>query len=1278
MKSLLTKTSLILLIALAFSVNAWAQSNPTPFNLSGGDYSFTTWNNTSTAGTYPANMILHTTPTLDVPISGVFDKDWTAAYNLSSAARFNGAGTNGLYFLNTGSTNSGQGFIGEIVLALNTTNRTQTTLSFIGGFVNIAGTSSRQYALRAQYRLGTTGAWTDIVDGSNNPVEYKNTQYLTDGSSTPAHNTNFSNVLLPSVTDNQPVVQIRWIYYQIGTGSGNRPTYRLDDIAVTSQSLFGTPTQLVVSGLTPANPVTNVPFTLTIRAVDEYGVPKYVASNTDVRVLLYWGNGTLAGTTTKTMAAGTNVISFNDLKYNVAEGMQVKFQAISGVALDSGKHNIYVKTGPTNAKFFDVYTKGYTGVVNHTFTVRALNADGNPNEYYDFYPITLNLLSGPGTIGGTTTQIAMNGIATFNDITFSAAGTYVFSAIVPGLANPQSVTVTVKDVPAFAELIIPSHIKGDGSFLPTGNGRAPQFALVSFSGLHPNTEYTYVTSGMLAADVPTTYFGAGNNLYYDYKTNTYSYTSNATSLSNSAERSTFKTGASETTKQIWVNLVPTTNSKFNVGNQVVWCVYLANEFGDQISRNTTVQTSLSARFGTGTNDVTGLYDKNSRLNPKNYVVFYDMNGKALSAALIQDEGATLTTVGFPHQAPAFYANLDYSNGAWATFVPNNLGGGIRSISEYTVNGVKVFDWTDDDAIWAGVNTINPNKGSNGLAFETPFVEFTNLDSYSNICNTGSFDFMWDYNGVETLSIQVSLDNGDTWETIVAGYPASEGKFNWMIQRVSFADKYLMFRIFSDEHPYIVDQADGVMIFDTPQIDNYSKSEVYCKGSEVTIEVIATGSNILYQWYKDGIIMPGQNLPYLYFKTIDYNNTGVYHCVISGSAASGCNSVQTGDIVVYIARPTSIAKQPQSMFINLGGSAFFEIDPAANGIPTTYKYYYQWYSDGTAMKDDARIQGTQGRILTFNSVIFSDLAKKYTCRVTALCGIAYSDTVRLTQSEISIVTQPKDKRLCEGEDVVLDVAVQNNKNLEVKYYWMKGSYRVTNDARISGANTTTLTITDVKESDMGNYQLVVEIAGKEYKLYSNGAYVYVVTIPVITFQTPNQNLVEDDELELEIKSKSTTTVQNVSWKKDDVLLPEYTTTKLYKQFVETGDAGSYVCTIQNECGTVVSDPIIVKVAAKGISSVEEIVAGEVILNQPVPNPTSEYTQFDYVLPAQSQVTISITDMFGKSVASFDQKTLTEGTYKFEVNVSELNIPSGIYFINVSTKFGVSTQKLIVLE
>lgn len=1278
MQKLLTKTSIVLLFVLAICYSGLSQTNPTPYDLSMGSYSLMSWSSTSGAGNYPANFIFHTTPTLDVPLNGTFDKDWTAAYNLTSNARFIGLNNDGIGFLNTGSTNSGQGFIGQAVMAINTINRTQIKVDWLGGFVNIAGTSSRQYALRMQYRVGTTGNWNDVYDGNGNIAEYMNTNYLTLGVNTPADAKNFS-VILPSECDNKPNVQIRWVYYQIPGGSGNRPQYRLDDIVISTQSSFGTPTKLAVDSYFPENPMQNIPFTIVLKSIDDNGVAKYVNSNTTIKASVYYGTGVLMGTTTKTMVAGTNRLSFDDLKYNKVEPLEIKFEVLSGDPLEHTKKSYIMQPAPTIAKFVDLYSKGHVGVVHHKFYVQAQNADGTPNIYYDNYTVNLNLISGPAALTGTTSKKTIDGIATFDDIIFPVAGTYVLGATVPGLTLQQNITVTVLNQPTFSTLIIPQFIKGNGSFLPTGNGRTPSFALVKFDGLHPNTEYTFVTTGVLPTEVATpTVLGAGNNIYYDYKTNSYSYTSAATNIADPANRSVVKTGPGQTSLTFWVNIVPTTNSRFtNLSNLIHWLVLLGNEYGDVISRNVSATSSKQIEYGTNSTQATGFYDTDSRLAPKTYLVFYDNANNPVTTTLIQDEDATLITPGFPHQAPYFYEMLENSNGAWATFLPNTLASGVRKIEHRTMDGAIAYTWTDPDGTWNGISTINPNKGSAGLYFETPHVKFLNLTNNSNICNEGVFTFLWDAHGVYSVTIQASIDDGETWTTIGTGIDATLGKLDWKVQRATWQGKSLQFRIYSDEHPYLVNLATNVFIYDTPVIEHHSKGEVYCINSEVTLETVATGTGLNYQWYRDGELLPGENNPFLYFNKIDYKNTGIYYCIVS-SPFSGCKSVQTNDIVVYVARPTAIGKQPQTMFANTGGSAYFEVDPAANGIPVAYTYTYQWYADGVAMTDNARIQGTKNRKLIFNVVQSTDIGKTYTCTISALCGTATTEGVKLSQFDVSFSQQPTDKRGCSGESVTITSALTNQNNVKVKYQWMKGTYRLINNDRISGADSPELTIKKASKDDNGAYQLVVEVVDKGYSIKSKTVTVFVVSKPEIANQPTSIEVAEGRELLIPIDLGSTAKPYTIEWYKDGNKIDDATEPTYRVAVATAADAGTYSIIITNECGSITSADIVVKVKAPGITSVDETVAGEPVLFAPVPNPATNLSVVQFTLPVETLANITLSDIYGNQVAVLANGNISSGLHNLTVNAGELKLANGIYFINMTTKFGTFSQKLVIVQ
>ncbi len=205
------------------SINVYSQTSPTPFDLSGGNYSFTTWAATSTAGTYPPNMYFHITTTLDPGLAVAMTGNYSGAYS-GSGSIIGGLGSNGFYFYNMGTA----GYLGAATIALNSTNRTSIKVSWIGGTYTSGGASV--YAIRLQYRITITGTWTDVPG----PVEYVTGSAGTTQSYGPS--------TLPSTCDNNAVIQLRWKYYNTGITGGTRPKLSVGSISVTSSIMTPAPT----------------------------------------------------------------------------------------------------------------------------------------------------------------------------------------------------------------------------------------------------------------------------------------------------------------------------------------------------------------------------------------------------------------------------------------------------------------------------------------------------------------------------------------------------------------------------------------------------------------------------------------------------------------------------------------------------------------------------------------------------------------------------------------------------------------------------------------------------------------------------------------------------------------------------------------------------------------------------------------------------------------------------------------------------------------------------
>jgi len=205
-------------------------TNPAAFDLSSANYSFTTWANTSTVGTTPSNMKFHWSevnsqnPTL---VQSVATQDYVWGYNYSMAdSRIIGLGASGIEFrqANTGHSSTSSGNLGEAVVSVNASNRQDVQVSWVAALNTNA---TVDHKLRAQYRIGNTGAYTDLPGTAAN-IEFNST------GATVGTPVSYGPITLPAACNNQSEVQIRWVYYWGGSGTGAGDGIRLDEISISS------------------------------------------------------------------------------------------------------------------------------------------------------------------------------------------------------------------------------------------------------------------------------------------------------------------------------------------------------------------------------------------------------------------------------------------------------------------------------------------------------------------------------------------------------------------------------------------------------------------------------------------------------------------------------------------------------------------------------------------------------------------------------------------------------------------------------------------------------------------------------------------------------------------------------------------------------------------------------------------------------------------------------------------------------------------------------------
>lgn len=218
---------------------------------------------------------------------------------------------------------------------------------------------------------------------------------------------------------------------------------------------------------------------------------------------------------------------------------------------------------------------------------------------------------------------------------------------------------------------------------------------------------------------------------------------------------------------------------------------------------------------------------------------------------------------------------------------------------------------------------------------------------------------------------------------------------------------------------------------------------------ISFSITATGSELTYQWKKDGVNIPGATSSTYTKSNAALTDGGSYSCVISNNLATLTSS--SAALKVNIVMPV-ITTQPGSQLITEGGNVVLTV--VATGTNMTY----QWKKDGV------NIAGATTTAYSKSNLQAGDQGN-YTCIITNSAGSVTSDVAQLSISLLApvITAQPESKSVVEKDSVIFSVkAIGTNLN----YQWKKG------DMNIEGANLPKLKIKNISLTDAAAYTCVV--------------------------------------------------------------------------------------------------------------------------------------------------------------------------------------------------------------
>jgi pectate lyase/pectin methylesterase-like acyl-CoA thioesterase len=346
----------------------------------------------------------------------------------------------------------------------------------------------------------------------------------------------------------------------------------------------------------------------------------------------------------------------------------------------------------------------------------------------------------------------------------------------------------------------------------------------------------------------------------------------------------------------------------------------------------------------------------------------------------------------------------------------------------------------------------------------------------------------------------------------------------------------------------------------PFIRRQPASQTVSAGQDVIFAVGASGAPT-YQWFKDGVAIPGATESTLLLPAAQASAAGDYSVVVSNSAGLE-TSAQAALTVVAEAGAPVITQQPAAQTVVIGDAAMFTVAAPGAG-PLTY----QW------MKDGLPIAGATNPTLTRTAPQLSD-AGFYSVTISNGIGSVTSApaplTVRATPavSPVTILTQPVSRTAFAGDIVSFSVTAQGTP--PPSYQWFKDG------APIAGANAATLTLTNVQLNSAGSYS--VTVMNTSGTVTSDPATLTVFTRGDLIAQQPQSRILNIGETATFAVVANGAGPVNYQWRKNGVDIAGATDSTLTLSDVQPTDTAVYTALVASGTEAALSAPAILAVTS----------------------------------------------------------------------------------------------------
>jgi hypothetical protein len=193
-----------------------------------------------------------------------------------------------------------------------------------------------------------------------------------------------------------------------------------------------------------SNPIAGTVFSVVVQSQNASGIPTNVTVATGVSLSRKTGTGTLGGTLSGTIAAGSNQTTITGVTYTKAESaVEITATRTSGDNLSPGDSASFtVNPGAPNQLAFLTPSGSSTAgsVLSGPPTVVVQDSlDNTVTSSSASITVAMGTNPGGGVLSGTTSKNASGGVTSFSDLSINRAGTgYTLTASAIGLTSATS------------------------------------------------------------------------------------------------------------------------------------------------------------------------------------------------------------------------------------------------------------------------------------------------------------------------------------------------------------------------------------------------------------------------------------------------------------------------------------------------------------------------------------------------------------------------------------------------------------------------------------------------------------------------------------------------------------------------------------------------------------------------------------------------------------------------------------------------------------------------